>query len=281
MQTFQTLITAAQLHDMLGDPSLVLLDVRHDLADHALGARKYAEGHIPGAIFVGVESQLSGERNGRNGRHPLPAPEAFAETLSRLGVDESKQVVAYDQAQSTYAARVWWMLRWVGHRTVAVLDGGADAWIRAGYTMTTDAAAQPKRSKFEANVSDSPVSVETLVCKLGEIDYSVVDARSADRFGGENETIDPVAGHIPSAHNRPYAQNLNKDGTFKAAVTLRNEWETELGARTPRQVVHSCGSGVTACNNALAMEIAGLPGSRLYPGSWSEWSADPARPVAK
>ena len=280
MQTFQTLISASQLHDMLDDPILVLLDTRHDLTDHALGARKYAEAHIPGAIFVSVETDLAGERNGHNGRHPLPSIDAFVATLSRLGIDATKQVVAYDQAQSTYAARAWWLLRWVGHRNVAVLDGGIDAWIRAGFPVTSE-PVQPTPATFEPNVTESPVSVETLVAKLGDLDYSVVDARAADRFRGKNETIDPVAGHIPTAMNRPYARNLNDDNTFKDAVTLRNEWEAELAGRTPRQIVHSCGSGVTACNNALAMEIAGLPGSRLYPGSWSEWIADPERPTEK
>ena len=280
MQTFQTLITSAQLNALLHDPGVVVFDVRHDLGDHALGLRKYREGHIPGATFVSVEHDLAGERNGRNGRHPLPSPEAFAATLSRLGVDSGKQVVAYDQAQSTYSARLWWMLRWVGHRNVAVLDGGIDAWTRAGYAVSTD-VAQLTTSTFEANVADSPVSVDTWVGKLGEIDCSILDARSAERFRGENETVDPVGGHIPSASNRPYASNLNSDNTFKDAVTLRNEWELVLEGRTPQQIVHSCGSGVTACNNALAMEIAGLPGSRLYPGSWSEWSADPKRPLAK
>ena len=280
MQTFQTLIAPAQLNALAGDPGVVVFDVRHDLGDHALGLRKYRESHIPGAIFVSVENDLAGERNGRNGRHPLPSPDAFAATLSRLGVDSGKRVVAYDQAQSTYAARVWWMLRWVGHRNVAVLDGGIDAWTRAGYPASTD-AAQPMPSKFEANVADSPVSVDTLVAKLGDIDYSLIDARSAERFRGENETVDPVGGHIPSSHNRPYARNLNDDNTFKDAVTLRNEWESVLAGRTPQQIVHSCGSGVTACNNVLAMEIAGLAGSRLYPGSWSEWSADTNRPLAR
>ena len=280
MQTYTTLISAAQLAQILAEANLVIVDVRHDLADHGLGARKYAESHIPGAIFVSVESDLAAPRNGRNGRHPLPTPEAFAATLSRLGIDGSSQVVAYDQAQSTYAARVWWMLRWLGHRNVAVLDGGIDAWMRAGQAVTTDVAA-PRPATFEPKVSESPVSVDTLICKLEDIDFSLLDARGADRFRGENETVDPVGGHIPGSHNRPYAHNLNKDSTFKDRVTLRNEWEALLDGKTPRQIVHSCGSGVTACNNALAMEVAGLPGSRLYPGSWSEWSSDPSRPMAK
>ena len=280
MQTFQTVISAEHLHAILEEPDLILLDVRHDLTDHSLGRRKYAESHIPSAIFVAVDDDLAAPRNGRNGRHPLPTPEAFAATLSRLGIDGTRQVVAYDQAQSTYAARVWWMLRWVGHRNVAVLDGGIDAWTRAGFEVGA-VVPSPKSARFEVDIKDSPVSVDMLIGKLEDIEFSLVDARGADRFRGENETVDPVAGHIPGSENRPYARNLNKDSTFKDAVTLRNEWEAMLGERTARQVVHSCGSGVTACNNALAMEIAGLPGSRLYPGSWSEWSADKSRPIDK
>ena len=280
MKKFQTLISPAELSGALNDADLVLVDVRHDLADHALGARKYAESHIPGALFVSVETDLAGPRTGRNGRHPLPAPEALAATLSALGIDKTKQVVAYDQAQSTYAARFWWMLRWVGHRNVAVLDGGIDAWVRAGLPVSTDVPAR-RPATFVPVVSDSPVSVDTLVAKLADIDYSLIDARAADRFRGENETIDPVGGHIPSSRNRPYARNLTKDNTFKDWATLRAEWQAVLAGRTPEQIVHSCGSGVTACNNALAMEIAGLPGSRLYPGSWSEWSADLARPTER
>ena len=280
MQNYQTLISAAELAAILGDPNSIVVDVRHDLGDHGLGARRYAESHIPGAHFLSVENDLAGPRTGRNGRHPLPTPAALAATLSAFGVDASKQVVAYDQAQATYSARLWWMLRWLGHRNVAVLDGGIDAWVRAGFAVST---ATPSRNaaRFVPAVSDSPVSVESLIGHLEDIDYTLIDARGADRFRGENETVDPVGGHIPGAHNRPYARNLNANNTFKDAATLRAEWQAVLAGRTPEQIVHSCGSGVTACNNALAMEIAGLPGSRLYPGSWSEWSADPSRPITK
>ena len=280
MQDYQTLIRAGELAAILNDPQLVVIDVRHDLSDHGLGARKYAESHIPGAHFLSVDNDLAAPRTGRNGRHPLPTPGALAATLSAVGIDAGKQVIAYDQAQTTYGARLWWMLRWLGHHNVAVLDGGLDAWVRAGFAVTTEVPArQPAR--FIPAVSDSPVSVESLISHPDDVDYTVVDARGADRFRGENETIDPVAGHIPGARNRPYARNLNADSTFKDANMLRNEWLAELAGRTPQQIVHSCGSGITACNNILAMEIAGLSGSRLYPGSWSEWSADPARPIAR
>lgn len=280
MKNYQTLISPAELAAILDAPQVVVLDVRHDLGDHGLGARKYAESHVPGAHFVAVEHDLAGPRNGRNGRHPLPEPATLAATLSALGIDGTKQVVAYDQAQTTYSARVWWMLRWLGHRDIAVLDGGLDAWTRAGYPLS---AAIPARTpaQFQPVVSDSPVSVESLIGHLGDIDYTLIDARGADRFRGENETIDPVGGHIPGALSQPYARNLNPDNTFKDSTALRAQWLEVLGGRSPSQIVHSCGSGVTACNNALAMEIAGLSGSRLYPGSWSEWSADPKRPIAR
>ena len=280
MTRYETLIRAAELAAIIDDPQLVLIDVRHDLADHTLGPRKYAEAHLPGAHFLSVETDLAGPRTGRNGRHPLPTPEAFAATLSAVGVDATKQVVAYDQGQATYSARLWWMLRWLGHRNVAVLDGGLDAWVRAGHAVTTLVPAR-RPAQFVPRVSESPVSVATLVGRLGEIDCTVVDARSAERFRGINETIDPVGGHIPGARNRPYTQNLKADNTFKDAETLRAEWLAALAGRVPGQIVHSCGSGVTACNNLLAMEVAGMPGARLFPGSWSEWSADPARPVER
>jgi thiosulfate/3-mercaptopyruvate sulfurtransferase len=280
MQNFQTLIRAGELAVILDDPQLIVVDVRHDLGDHALGARKYAAAHIPGAHFLSVENDLAAPKTGRNGRHPLPAHDAASAALSAVGIDTNKQVVIYDQAQATYSARLWWMLRWLGHRNAAVLDGGLDAWVRAGLAVAT--LVPPRRpAHFTAAVSESPVAVDVLVGHLEDINYTLVDARSAERYRGVNETLDPVGGHIPGAHNRPYAQNLNADNTFKDPAVLRTEWQAALAGRTPQQIVHSCGSGVTACNNLLAMEIAGLSGSRLYPGSWSEWCADPARPVAR
>jgi thiosulfate/3-mercaptopyruvate sulfurtransferase len=280
MKNYQTLIRAGELAALLNDPQLIVADVRHDLGDVGLGARKYAESHIQGAHFLSVENDLAAPRTGRNGRHPLPTADALAATLSAIGVDASKQVVAYDQAQTTYSARLWWMLRWLGHRNVAVLDGGLDAWVRAGLAVTPEVPRR-KPARFIPQLSDSPVSVETLIGHLEDLDYTLIDARGTDRFRGVNETVDPVGGHIPGAHNRPFAQNLNADNTFKDTETLRAEWLAVLAGRRPQQIVHSCGSGVTACNNALAMEIAGLSGSKLYPGSWSEWSSDPARPIAR
>ena len=280
MKNFDLLIRANELAAALGDPQLIIVDVRHDLGDHSLGKRKYDEGHVPGAHFLRVETDLSGPHTGKNGRHPLPTIDAFVATMSALGVDASKQVVAYDGATSTYSARLWWMLRWLGHRNAAVLDGGFRAWEAAGLPTSTEVPVR-RPARFEPKVSETPVTLDSLVAHRDEPDYTLVDARGADRFRGENETIDPVAGHIPGSRSRPFTTNLNKDQTFKDIATLREEFAALLAGRAPEQIVHTCGSGVTACNNLLAMELAGLAGSRLYPGSWSEWSSDPERPIAR
>lgn len=280
MKNFDLLIRANELAAALGDPQLIIVDVRHDLGDHSLGKRKYDEGHVPGAHFLRVETDLSGPHTGKNGRHPLPTIDAFVATMSALGVDASKQVVAYDGGTSTYSARLWWMLRWLGHRNAAVLDGGFRAWESAGLPTSTEVPVR-RPARFEPKVSETPVTLDSLVAHRDEPDYTLVDARGADRFRGENETIDPVAGHIPGSRSRPFTTNLNKDQTFKDIATLREEFAALLAGRAPEQIVHTCGSGVTACNNLLAMELAGLTGSRLYPGSWSEWSSDPERPIAR
>jgi thiosulfate/3-mercaptopyruvate sulfurtransferase len=240
-----------------------------------LGARNTER--IPGAHFLAVGSGICAQDRAQR---PPSLPTPGLRRRFRHWASTRKQVVAYDQAQTTYSARLWWMLRWLGHRNAAVLDGGLDAWVRAGFGVTTAVPAR-KPARFVPSLSETPVSVETLIGHLADIDYTVMDGRGAGRFRGINETIDPVGGHIPGSHNRPYTQNLNADNTFKSADALRAEWLAALGGRTPAQIVHSCGSGVTACNNLLAMEVAGLSGSRLYPGSWSEWSADPARPLER
>jgi thiosulfate/3-mercaptopyruvate sulfurtransferase len=217
---------------------------------------------------------------GRNGRHPLPDPERFARRLGELGISNSSQVVAYDASGGYYGARMWWMLRWLGHDAVAVLDGGWDAWRKAPHPIT-DQIPVIKAARFTMRRrTDMACDAGYIVANLGKPKPRLLDARAPDRFRGENETLDPVAGHIPGAVNRFFKLNLETDGRFKAATTLRREFNQLLGVHAPGDVAHYCGSGVTACHNLLAMEIAGLAGSRLYPGSWSEWSADPSRPVA-
>lgn len=278
---FGTLVSADELARHLDDPRWIVCDCRHDLADYEAGRRAYAEAHIPGARFVHLDEDLSGPKTGVNGRHPLPHPATLALRLGAIGIDNSRQVVAYDASGGPYAARLWWMLRWLGHEHAAVLDGGWQAWTAAGHPVTKDAApARPTlyTPRPRANLAVDAANVQA---HLGDGHVAVIDARSSDRFRGENETLDPVAGHIPGAANRFFRSNLDAEGRFKDAGTLKSEFGALLGTRDPRTVVHQCGSGVTACHNLLAMEHAGLAGSRLFPGSWSEWVADPSRPVAR
>lgn len=278
--SFGTLIRPAQLQAHLGEPGWCVVDVRHQLADVGYGERAYGEAHLPGAFFLHCDRDLSGPLNGRNGRHPLPDPEVLAGRLAALGINRQTQVVAYDDGNGMIASRLWWLLRWLGHDAVAVLDGGWAAWCKAGGPLT---AVRPNAmpGDFRPQLRPWTVDVVDVLAGLGSPGRRLLDARAADRFRGENETIDPVAGHIPGAGNRFFGDNLAADGCFKPAVELAAEWRALLAGDAPAAVVHYCGSGVSACQNILAMEIAGLSGSRLYSGSWSEWCADPARPVER
>lgn len=277
---FTTLVSVADLSANLDNPEWVVCDCRHDLADIESGRRAYEQSHIPGARFVHLDQDLSGPVTAKNGRHPLPDPRALCKRLGELGIDNGKQVVAYDASGSCYAARLWWMLRWMGHDRVAALDGGWEAWVKAGHPVTaTQPAIQP--ASFSARVMPQlAVDAEYVSTHLNQTEICVLDARSPERFRGENETLDPVGGHIPGAFNRFYKYNLDPDGCFKPAAELRKEFSEFIGAHALHNVLHQCGSGVTACHNLLAMEIAGLSGSRLYPGSWSEWCSDPSRLIA-
>lgn len=276
---YQTLISAADLK-ALPAGQVVIVDCRHQLTDPAYGRAAYAAGHLPGARFLHLDEDLSGPKTGRNGRHPLPDADVLAARLGQLGIGNDTQVVAYDDAGGMYGARLWWLLNWLGHAAVAVLDGGVKAWLAAGGALT-DEVIEPAPTVFTRRAARMPtVDAETLLSNLDGSALLVIDARSPDRYAGQNETIDPVAGHIPGAANRFFQQNLTSDGTFKSPDALRAEWGPILAGRGAASVVQQCGSGVTACHNLLAMTYAGLPGSRLYPGSWSEWCSDPARPVA-
>jgi thiosulfate/3-mercaptopyruvate sulfurtransferase len=276
-----TLISTRELAEHLDDPAWVVLDVRHDLAQpERWGEERYRDSHIPNARFVHLDRDLSAPKTGRNGRHPLPAPDACAELFSRLGIDAGTQVVAYDQDAGMFAARAWWMLRWLGHDAAAVLDGGFAKWTREGRPVTA-AVPAARRGAFRIRHVGPILDVEAVVDNLRASAMTLIDARAPERFRGETEPLDPVAGHIPGALNRPYARNVNPDATFKPPEALRREFAELLGATPLDRVVHYCGSGVTSTHNALAMEVAGLPGTRLYPGSWSEWCADAARPVAR
>lgn len=280
---YTTLISTGDLAPLLRDPALVLVDCRHNLSDVTAGERAYHVSHLPGARFMHMDRDLSGERTGSNGRHPLPEVATLAQTLGRAGIDSSKQVVAYDQNNGMWASRLWWLLHWLGHDAAAVLDGGLDKWVAEGRPLTADLPSD-RSTRFIPRPPRPVASSEDIIGHLNEPTSSpltILDARAPERFRGDIEPLDPVAGHIPGAINRPYGANLTEQGTLKPAELLRAEFAAQLGTTPPTAVVHQCGSGVTACHNLLAMEVAGLPGSRLYPGSWSEWVADPTRPVAR
>jgi len=278
---FTTLVTTDELAHHLDDPQWVVCDCRHDLTDYEAGRGAFEEAHIPGARFLHLDEDLSGPKTGRNGRHPLPHPLTLALRLGALGIDGAKQVVAYDASGGSYAARLWWMLRWIGHTTVAVLDGGWQSWQNGGHPVTRASGPVQPTTYTPRPRADLAVDAGYIQGHLGDAQVGVIDARSADRFRGENETLDPVAGHIPGASNRFFKLNLDAEGRFKSADSLKREFADVLQSRDPRSIVHQCGSGVTACHNLLAMEHAGLAGSRLYPGSWSEWVSDGSRPVAR
>ena len=267
--------------DVAAHPEWRVFDCRHDLKNTGYGRQAYARGHIPGALFLHLDDDLSGVKTGSNGRHPLPEVAAFARRMSDCGVGDDVQVVAYDNEGGIFAARLWWMLRWLGHERVAVLDGGLAGWKR-GKRVLEEAAPVVAPREFVARPRDLSVSTAQVLADLNAPSMLILDARSPERFRGENETLDPVGGHIPGAVNRFYFDNLDDAGCyFKPAGELRAEFDAILGGRQASAVVQQCGSGVTACHNLLAMELAGLSGSRLYPGSWSEWCADPSRPVAR
>ena len=256
----------------------LIIDCSFDLADVGAGERAFAAGHLPGAVHAHLDRDLAGAKTGRNGRHPLPPVADWTATLARLGVTPGRAVVLYDAQGGMYAARAWWMLRWVGHAEASVLDGGLPAWKAVGGVVEAGAVtpvAAPSPYPAAASLVAS-LDADALLKSLGRV--TLLDARAGERYRGEVEPLDTRAGHIPGARSRFFKDNLDAQGRFRPAAELRAAFEAFGGA--PAQVVHQCGSGVTACHNLLAMEVAGLPGSALYPGSWSEWSSDPARPVA-
>jgi thiosulfate/3-mercaptopyruvate sulfurtransferase len=277
---FTTVVSPSELAAHLDDPQWIVFDCRFDLADTGAGRREYAQSHIAGARYAHLDADLSGAKTGTNGRHPLPEPQVFSARLAEFGLRKGMQAVAYDASGGYYAARLWWMLRWVGHANAAVLDGGWDAWLKTGSPVTALLPAR-QAGAFSGTVGDIAVDARGVLDLLGQSQNVVIDARSADRFRGENETLDPVGGHIPGALNRFFKHNLRTDGRFKPAAELHEEFSELIGTVEPARVIHQCGSGVTACHNLLAMEIAGLTGSKLYPGSWSEWCSDPKRPIAR
>jgi thiosulfate/3-mercaptopyruvate sulfurtransferase len=274
------LIEAAQVAPLLSTPQVVAVDCRHELSDPDYGARAFADGHLPGAVFAHLDHDLSGPVTPHSGRHPLPDPGRLAALLGTAGIDNDTYVVAYDQASSMFAARLWWLLRWLGHERVAVLDGGLAAWEAAQLPLATGQPQRAARRFIPRPALVQAVTTAEVERELGAGAILLLDARAADRFAGQNETLDAVAGHVPGARNHPFALNLAADGRLQPAAVLRQRWAAVLGHTPPEQVVAMCGSGVTACHNLLAMQLAGLPGARLYAGSYSEWIRDPVRRVA-
>lgn len=276
------LISTADLATHLNDPSWVIFDCRHDLADHGKGERLYRESHLPGSHFASVETALAGAKTGKNGRHPLPKPDEFADFLVRHGVTPELTIVAYDDAGGLYAARLWWLARWIGLKNVVLLDGGWQKWTAEGRPVNA-AIPQPTAARpLTVRVEPAAVlSAAEVLKRISDPASALIDARAGERYRGEVEPLDPVAGHIPGALNRFYKANLRADLTFRSADEVKSEFRALIGDRAPTAVAHQCGSGITACANIFAMEYAGLPGSKLYAGSWSEWVSDPTRPVAR
>lgn len=277
-----TLVAASELAAHLGDPGCVVLDCRFDLADANAGWQAYGSSHVPGAYYAHLDTDLSDTGRSGLGRHPLPDPQVFAAILGRWQITPDTQVICYDAAGGALAAaRAWWLLRACGHARVAVLDGGWPAWLAAGLPASNDQPRQG-REPYPARWNDALYLLDgdALASALAADRAMLIDARAAPRFRGEVEPIDSRAGHVPGAVNRPFAENLDAEGRFRSAARLREEFEALLRGRSPDTVVHMCGSGVTAAHNLLAMEHAGLAGSRLYAPSWSGWIVDPRRPVA-
>jgi thiosulfate/3-mercaptopyruvate sulfurtransferase len=275
-QALKPLVTTGELAQ---NPDWRIFDCRHDLGRPDWGREEYEKSHIPQARFAHLDRDLSAPMTGRNGRHPLPEMQDFVRFLERSGILPTDPIVCYDAGSGAYAARLWWMLRWAGHAQAAVLDGGLAKWVAEGRPVTAEAPlitgtkykGKPERSRM--------VALATVERQLKRL--ALLDARAPARYRGEQEPIDPVAGRIPGALNRFNGENVTAEGVFKSPEVLRAEFEKAISGKDPKNIVHYCGSGVAACHNALAMEIAGLSGSRVYIGSWSEWSADPSRPISR
>lgn len=283
--TYTTIVATADLAAHLDDPAWAIVDCRFDLANPARGRRDYLASHIPGAVYADLDADLSSPvRPGETGRHPLPALDALAARLGQWGISDGVQVVVYDDAGGLYAGRLWWLLRLMGHAVVALLDGDWRAWQREARPVRSGDEERPVRSFKQDEAAGrrlaGAVEAGAIVTEIGSGRFMLLDARGADRYRGENETIDPIAGHIPGARSAPFAENLDADGHWRNGAALRSRYLELLGDASPEEVVAYCGSGVSACHTLLALEIAGLPGARLYPGSWSHWITDPSRPLA-
>jgi thiosulfate/3-mercaptopyruvate sulfurtransferase len=286
---FNTLIDVDSLEELLGSPRLAVIDCRFDLLHPDAGRKAYLEAHIPGARYADLNRDLSAPVGPHTGRHPLPAPEAFAARMGGFGIGKHTQVVAYDEANGSFAARLWWMLRWLGHPNVAVLDGGLKAWTAAGGELQSGDVDRQEAPHAHPHAELHPlqpdaggvVSTDDLQQALRKPGTLLIDARGKERYTGQAEPIDSAAGHIPGALNHPFTANLDADNRFLPAAELRRRWQNLLATHQADQVIAMCGSGVTACHNLLSLEVAGLSGAKLYAGSWSEWIRDPQRPIAR
>jgi thiosulfate/3-mercaptopyruvate sulfurtransferase len=281
------LIEAAELKkDLESGKEFLLFDCRSDLTNPKAGYESYSDGHIPSAIYVDVDHDLASEKNGQNGRHPLPTIEQWVKTCASLGITKDITAVIYDNQSCMYAVRMWWMLRATGYSNVRLLNGGYAAWLAAGFTSEKTDNQRPNTPTAASSMTGAvgyknALLASDLLKNLSSKKFMILDARSADRFRGENETLDPVGGHIPGAINRFFKNNLEVNGQFKSADVLAKEFKDLLGETPSESIIHQCGSGITACHNMFAMELAGMNSSMIYPGSWSEWCADPARPIEK
>jgi thiosulfate/3-mercaptopyruvate sulfurtransferase len=278
---FTTLIGTGELAAHLADPQWLAVDCRFQLADDTWGTREYLAAHVKGAVYAHLNTDLSAPLTGTNGRHPLPDPETFIQTCIRLGIESGMQVVVYDQDSGMFASRLWWMLRWMGHDAVALLDGGFRRWLAE--SRPVDAGNNARRpGRFTGSPrSEMTVGASDVAALLGQREALLLDARAPERYRGDIEPIDRVPGHIPGAVNHHFHDNLTDQAVFRAPEALRRGFTGVLHATPPERVIHYCGSGVTACHNVFAMELAGLTGSKLYAGSWSEWSSDPSRPIER
>ena len=278
---FRTLIGTGDLTAHLADAQWITVDCRFQLSDAEWGECEYLTSHIPGAVYAHLNRDLSGPLNGVNGRHPLPDPDAFVQTLIRLGLRRGMQVVAYDQDNGMFASRLWWLLRWLDHDDVAVLDGGFRKWMAEQRPVASGKDARPTGPLTGTPHNSMIADAAGVADALGRTDTILLDARAPERYRGDIEPIDRVPGHIPGAVNYHFMQNVDDNGVFLPPDDLRRQLSAALGDVPADRVVCYCGSGVTACQNLLAMEVAGLHGAKLYPGSWSEWASDPARPIAR
>lgn len=278
--TFGPLVDVDTLARNLGRDDWIVVDCRFTLTDPPAGRAAYDRGHVPGARYANLDEDLARRPTATEGRHPLPEPELFAATLEKWGIGRGDTVVAYDEGGGAIAARLWWLLRWLGHERCAVLDGGVAAWQSAGRPIEQAApTVEPRRYEGARRAAGTVVATDELLARLDAGDL-LVDARAAPRYRGEQEPIDPKAGHVPGARNRPFSANVTAAGRFREPAELRGELLELLAGREPSRLIAMCGSGVTACHLLLAMEVAELPGARLYAGSWSEWLRDPARPIS-